>query len=73
MTYKELLHLAQERELSREQVIELLAIFLDSNEEYIARRRRRRKPPTQTDDLLDAVQPALALAIYLLHEEASQK
>ncbi len=71
MTYKELLRLAQGRGLTREQIIELLAIFLDSNEEYLARRRRRRhKQRTSTDELLDAVQPALALAIHLLREEA---
>ena len=69
MTQDELLHLAQARGLTREQVITMLSAFLASNERYLARRRGRKShSDTETDELLDTAQPALAWAIQFLEE-----
>ncbi len=73
MTQDELLHIAQMRGLTRKQVVALLSMFIDNNEQYLARRRKRHKLGTSTDELLDEVQPALAMAIQLLRDDRPQE
>jgi hypothetical protein len=66
----ELLQLALEQGLTRDQVISALSALIENNERYLARRRRHGYQ-TEIDAFLERTQPALALAVELLQGEAS--
>jgi len=71
VTYKQLLEVAKERQLTQKQVARLLRDLIIHNETYLFSRIRLGQH-AEFDDVLLHMQPALALAVSLLEEQNAE-